>query len=233
MCGRFVLAVDPDTLQGEFPKFIFPEDIPIRYNIAPSLDITAIPNDGENTASSFRWGLIPFWAKDPKVGNRMINARSETLTEKPSFREAYKKRRCVIFTSGFYEWREDPIEKTKTPMFISLRSGKPFVFAGLWETWKQPDGTPLNTCTIITTTPNKLMRDIHNRMPVILSRDGLDTWLDPDIRTCEELNGLLVPYSESEMTAHPVSRLVNNPRSDSAPCIAPVDPDVPEQTSMF
>ena len=108
MCGRFVLAVDPDILQGECPEFIFPEDIPIRYNIAPSLDITAIPNDGENTASSFRWGLIPFWAKDPKIGNRMLNARSETLAEKPSFREAYKKRRWVIFTSGFYEWREDP-----------------------------------------------------------------------------------------------------------------------------
>jgi putative SOS response-associated peptidase YedK len=233
MCGRFVLAVDPDALQGEFPEFIFPEDIPIRYNIAPSLDIAAVPNDGENTAGFFRWGLIPFWAKDPKIGNRMINARSETLAEKPSFREAYKKRRCVILTNGFYEWRKDPLAKSKTPMFISMKSGRAFAFAGLWESWKQTDGTPLNTCTIITTEPNELMEEIHNRMPVILGRESFEAWLDPDIRKDDELREVLVPYETSEMTAHPVSRMVNNPRSDSPECIQPLEPGSPDQVSIF
>jgi putative SOS response-associated peptidase YedK len=233
MCGRFVLAVDPDALQDEFPEFIFPEDIPVRYNIAPSLDIAAVPNDGELAVRMFKWGLIPYWAKDPKIGSRMINARSETLAEKLSFREAFKKRRCLILANGFYEWRKDPGGQTKTPMYISMKSGETFGFAGLWETWKQPDGKPLNTCTIITTEPNELMEQIHNRMPVILSGDHFETWLDPDIRESADLSDILDPYPASEMTAHPVSKLVNYPRNDNQACISPVEETSSDQETRL
>ena len=157
MCGRFTLKTDPETLTETFPGFTTPaaDEMSPRYNIAPSQQVAVVANNGDNSVEFFQWGLIPSWAKDPKIGNRMINARSETLAEKPSFRTAYKRRRCLILTDGFYEWKAEPGSKTKTPHYIRLKSEKPFAFAGLWEAWSPNiDDDPLLSCTIITTSPN-------------------------------------------------------------------------------
>lgn len=226
MCGRFTLKTDLETLTETFPGFTTPapDEMAPRYNIAPSQPVPVVPNNGENRVEFFQWGLIPSWAKDPKIGNRMINARAETLAEKPSFRTPYKRRRCLILSDGFYEWRSEPESKTKTPIYIQLKSEKPFAFAGLWESWHpRPDGEPLHSCTIITTSPNALLETIHRRMPVILEPDTYDHWLDPSEQTPKQLDGLLKPYPAEEMMAYPVSRLVNRPSNDSPDCIAPAD----------
>ncbi len=234
MCGRFTLAVDASELQLSLPGFSFPDTLPARYNIAPGQDIPVIANTGEKRLQQIRWGLVPSWAKDPKIGNRMINARSETLSEKPSFRTAYRKRRCLILSDGFYEWRKEPGARTKTPMYIRLKSGHPFAFAGLWESWRGEEDDPLLSCTIITTEPNALMEKIHNRMPVILPPESYDRWLSPEDRSAGELNTLLGPYPESEMTAYPVSTLVNNPRANTPDCIEPAEPvKGPDQGTLF
>ena len=207
-----------------FPGFTTPaaDEITPRYNIAPSQQVAVVPNNGENNVEFFQWGLIPSWAKDPKIGNRMINARAETLAEKPSFRTPYKRRRCLILSDGFYEWRSEPDSKSKTPIFIQLKSERPFAFAGLWEAWyPRPDDEPLLSCTIITTSPNALMETIHRRMPVILEPDGYERWLDPSEQSPTQLDGLLNSYPAEEMEAYPVSRLVNRPSNDSLDCIAP------------
>jgi putative SOS response-associated peptidase YedK len=167
-----------------------------------------------------RWGLIPSWAKDPKIGNQCINAKAETVAEKPSFRSAFKKRRCLVIATGFYEWQVQG--RAKQPIWIGLRSKRPFAFAGLWEQWKPPEGEPLETCTIITTEPNDLMAPIHNRMPVILSPASYDQWLDLSFQQIEPLKALLRPYPSEELTAYPVSTLVNNPRHDASQCLEPV-----------
>ena len=229
MCGRFVYAAQGDENQLAFPQVVFPNEIPLRYNIAPGQDITAIANTAELRADTFKWGLIPSWAKDHKIGNRLINARGETLAEKPSFRTAFKRRRCLIPTTGFYEWQRNPDSRIKTPMCIALKSGAPFAFAGLWESWHSPEGQHIQSCTIITTEPNDLMAPIHNRMPVILQADVYDLWLDPAERT--DLQDLLVPYSAQAMIAHPVSTLVNNPGNDTPDCLKPAQP--PEQGALF
>ncbi len=224
MCGRFTLKTDPETLTGTFPGFTTPaaDEMRPRYNIAPSQPVAVVPNNGENNVEFFQWGLIPSWAKDPKIGNRMINARAETLAEKPSFRTPYKRRRCLILTDGFYEWKAEPGSKTKTPFYIRLKSEKPFAFAGLWEAWSPNiDDDPLLSCTIITTSPNALMQPIHRRMPVILEPNAYDQWLDPSDQSPKQLDGLLQPYPAMEMEAYPVSRLVNRPSNDSSDCIAP------------
>ena len=226
MCGRFTLRTDPETLTETFPGFTTPaaNEMSPRYNIAPSQRVAVVPNNGENNVEFFQWGLIPSWAKDPKIGNRMINARSETLAEKPSFRTPYKRRRCLILSDGFYEWKAEPGSKTKTPFYIRLKSGKPFAFAGLWEAWSPNiDDDPLRSCTIITTSPNSLMETIHRRMPVILEPDGYDQWLDPNDQPPRQLEGLLTQYPAEEMEAYPVSRLVNRPSNDSPDCIAPAE----------
>ena len=229
MCGRFVYAAQCDENQLAFPQVVFPNEIPLRYNIAPGQDITAIANTAEPRADAFKWGLIPSWAKDHKIGNRLINARGETLAEKPSFRTAFKRRRCLIPATGFYEWQRNPDGKTKTPMYIALKSGAPFAFAGLWESWHSPEGQHIQSCTIITTEPNGLMAPIHNRMPVILPANAYDLWLDPAERT--DLQALLLPYSAQEMTAYPVSTLVNSPINDTSDCLKPAKP--PEQGALF
>ena len=226
MCGRFTLKTDPETLTETFPGFTTPaaDEMSPRYNIAPSQRVAVVANNGDKSVEFFQWGLIPSWAKDPKIGNRMINARSETLAEKPSFRTAYKRRRCLILSDGFYEWRAEPGSKTKTPFYIRLKSGKPFAFAGLWEAWSPNiDDDPLLSCTIITTSPNALMETIHRRMPVILELDGYDQWLDPTDQSSRQLDGLLTQYPAEEMEAYPVSRLVNRPSNDSPDCIAPAE----------
>ena len=222
MCGRFALTVDPVDLQEAFPEFSFPTQEAPRYNIAPSQPILALPNDGTNRADFFIWGLIPSWAKDPMIGNRMINARSETLAEKPAFRSAYKYHRCLIFANGFYEWQAQPGTKTKVPHFIRLKSGVPFAFAGLWELWQAADGSEVRSATIITTEPNELMASLHNRMPVILPNNVYAQWIDPAPRFPIDLKSLLAPYPAGEMEAYPVSILVNSPGNDRPECVTPV-----------
>ena len=221
MCGRFSLIPDLDTLQLRFhfqPGHI--SHAP-RYNVAPTQEVLTVINDStENHAQFMRWGLIPFWAKDPSIGQRMINARAETVVEKPSFRKAFQSRRCLIAADGFFEWRREG--KFKVPTRITTKSGEPFGFAGLWETWKSPDDQLVKSCTIITTTPNALMEPIHNRMPVILSRDAEERWLDPNNSDIAELRELLVPYPAGELEAYEVSTIVNSPRYDNRECIAPV-----------
>jgi putative SOS response-associated peptidase YedK len=188
MCGRFTLVADPNDLREAFPWVNIPDGINPRYNVAPSQPVAVIPNDGKNRLDFFTWGLIPSWAKDPAIGNRMINARAETLIEKPSFRTAFRRRRCLIPADGFFEWKVEPGRKTKTPMYIRLKSGKPFALAGLWERWDSPDGSTIFSCTIITTQPNELMQVIHNRMPVILPPQAYSLWLDPAEPPLPKLN---------------------------------------------
>jgi putative SOS response-associated peptidase YedK len=220
MCGRFSLGVNLDDLIEAFPDFTFPPVMTPHYNIAPTQDVAVVPNNTDKHVEFFHWGLIPSWAKDPEIGSRMINARAETLAEKPSFRAAYLRRRCLILADGFYEWQTIPGSKVKTPMYIHLASKKPFAFAGLWELWR-PDDTPILSCTIITTEPNALLAPIHNRMPVILPPDAYDLWLDPAEQKPAALNALLKPYPADLMIAYPVSRLVNSPSNDVPACIVP------------
>ena len=221
MCGRFTLTVDPDELQEAFPWAAIPQGFAPRYNIAPSQPVAVITNSADKRLDFYSWGLIPSWAKDPAIGNRLINARAETLVEKPSFRTAFRRRRCLIPADGFYEWRADAGSKSKTPYYIRLKSQQPFAFAGLWEIWNSPDGSEIRSCTIITTTPNELMQVIHNRMPVILPLDDYAKWLDPGEPRPEMLQNLLRSYPADEMVAYPVSKLVNSPQNDVIACIQP------------
>jgi len=220
MCGRFTLTLDLAEVQQAFDlSSPPPAEFAPRYNIAPSQAVAVIANGPSRKLEFFKWGLIPSWAKDPKVGNRMINARAETLNEKPSFRTALKKRRCLILADGFYEWKKEG--KTKTPMYLQLKEGEPFAFAGLWETWKSPEDEVIKSCTIITTGPNALVKKIHDRMPVILPAKAYDLWLSPDELPAEKALPLLKPFAASQMKAVPVSPLVNNPAFDSRECIIP------------
>lgn len=221
MCGRFTLTVSPEQLQDQFglaePP---PADLGPRYNIAPSQAVAVITNSPQRKLEIFQWGLIPSWAKDPKIGNKLINARAETLAEKPSFRTALKRRRCLVVADGFYEWKKEG--SRKTPMYITLDDGRPFGFAGLWEIWQPPDGSLLKTCTIITTEPNALTGQIHNRMPAILPPEDYDAWLQPGEAPAETLLPLLRPYDARHMKAVPVSTRVNRPEFDSPECVLPL-----------
>ena len=222
MCGRFSQTASTDIIAEQFQVTDLPL-FPPRYNIAPSQPVVAIRIEPDTTTRrlvQLRWGLIPSWAKDTKIGNQCINAKAETVAEKPAFRSAFKKRRCLVIATGFYEWqRQGPV---KQPMWIGLRSQQPFAFAGLWEHWTPTEGEPLETCTIITTEPNELMQSIHNRMPVILARTSYDQWLDPTFQQAEPLKAFLRPYPSEELTVYPVSTLVNNPRHDAPQCLEPV-----------
>ncbi len=219
MCGRFALTCNHANLQDAFPEFIFSERSVPRFNIAPTQPILVLANDGTNKTDFFVWGLIPSWAKDPAMGARMINARAEMLTEKPAFRGALKYHRCLIFADGFYEWQSQPGSKSKIPHFIRLKTGEPFAFAGLWERWESVDGSEVKSATIITTSPNRLMASIHNRMPVILPRHAYTQWLDASPRQPSDLQSLLTAYPATEMEAYPVSTLVNSPGNDRPECI--------------
>lgn len=223
MCGRFTLAVPVEQLELAFPWSNFPQNIPPRYNIAPSQPVAVIPNNNKSQVDFFQWGLVPFWAKDASIGYRMINARAESLAEKPAFRTAYRRRRCLVLANGFFEWKTIPGQRAKAPYFIQLTSGDPFGMAGLWEVWNSPDGSVLPSCTIITTTPNQLVGQIHDRMPVILPPGAYDRWLDPGEKAPFELQSLLKPLPEEEMRAFPVSTLVNSPQNDSPECILPIE----------
>jgi putative SOS response-associated peptidase YedK len=221
MCGRFTLTVDPAETEDAFADTEFPPKFAPRFNIAPTQPVLAIPNDGSNRADFFVWGLIPSWAKDPAIGNRLINARGETLAEKPSFRGSYKYKRCLILADGFYEWKVQPGTKVKVPHFIHMKDRKPFAFAGLWDEWHSSDGSQIRSCTIVTIEPNELMASIHNRMPVILPSDAYAQWIDPAVRTPDSLGALIKPYPAEEMAAYPVSTLVNSPQNDRPECVVP------------
>jgi len=221
MCGRFTLTADLDDLAERFSFQVANLSFKPRYNIAPSQQVLAVIGAEERRGGLLRWGLIPSWAKDPSMGDRMINARAETVAEKPSFRRALQKRRCLVLADGFYEWKAEG--KKKTPLYIALKNHQPFGFAGLWETWKSLEGETIHSCTIITTTPNALMESIHTRMPVILPRDAEAAWLDRAIEAPERLLPLLIPYSAKDMDAYAVSPAVNSPRNDSPACIEPLN----------
>jgi len=222
MCGRFTLTADPTDLQEAFYWVDFGNaDITPRYNIAPTQGVPVVTNDGDNKLNFFTWGLVPFWAKDPSIGNRMINARAETLSEKPSFRNAYKRRRCLILADGFFEWQKIPDQKVKTPIYIQLKNGIPFTFAGIWENWDSSDGSQILSTAIITTQPNDLIKPIHDRMPVILQPETYSSWLQPGDADISRLDPLLQPYDPEKMIAYPVSRFVNNPKNDTPECVLP------------
>ncbi|HVM72872.1 MAG TPA: SOS response-associated peptidase [Anaerolineales bacterium] len=221
MCGRFTLSVDPADLKEAFAEFILPAQVAERYNIAPTQPVVVIPNDGKNTADFFVWGLVPSWAKDPAIGSRLINARAETLAEKPAFRSAYKYHRCLILADGFFEWKAMPGSSPKVPHYIRLKTGQPFAFAGLWDHWLGPDGSEIKSATIITTSPNELMAPIHNRMPVILPKEAYSLWLDPTPHFPVDLNSLLKPYPADDMIAYPISTLVNSPANDTPDVLVP------------
>lgn len=221
MCGRFTLTVDPAEIADTFGNFTFPTQFAPRYNIAPTQPVLAIPNDAKNKADFFIWGLIPSWAKDPSIGNKLINARGETIAEKPSFRGGFKYKRCLILADGFYEWKTQPGAKTKTPYFIHMKDRQPFAFAGLWDEWQSSEGSSVRTCTIITTEPNELMSSLHNRMPVILDPKDYDLWLDATPQTPDKLTHLIKSFPTEGMSAHPVSTLVNKPGNDRPECVVP------------
>jgi putative SOS response-associated peptidase YedK len=217
MCGRFTLTASVDQLIDRFDieYFLEQEDFQPSYNIAPSQSVVAVINNGRHNKMGYlRWGLIPPWAKDMSIGHKMINARSETLLEKPSFRTAYKKKRCLIIADSFYEWKRLD-EKRKTPMRIKLKSEELFAMAGLWENWQSPEGKSIFSCTVITTTPNKLVEGIHDRMPVILRPEDERTWLDPSINDTRILEPLMAPLDEKWMEVYEVSSLVNSPKNNS------------------
>ena len=216
MCGRLTITTkERAKLIAVFPGLEIPDWPDPRYNVAPTQSVAAILNEQPNILTWIRWGLIPRWAKDATIGNKLINARAETLQEKPSFRDAYERRRCLILADGFYEWAAVPGQKAKQPYYFTLRSGEPFAFAGLWERWRSPDEKDITTCTIITTTPNELLAKIHDRMPVMLTGESCKSWIAPGPPQRE----LLAPYQAAGMTMHPVSTMVNNARVDDAQCI--------------
>lgn len=222
MCGRYTLSSPGELVAEVFELSRSPELTP-RYNVAPTQESAVIRIvAGDRRLDHLRWGLVPYWAAEPGIGNRMINARSETLGEKPSFRAAYRRRRCLVLADGFYEWVQQTGQPRKVPHYIMLRNGQPFAFAGLWEQWFSPDGSEIKSATIITTDPNEKLARLHNRMPVILQRDDYMRWIDPDERSPAELQDLLVAYPAAEMKFHPVSTLVNSPANNVPEVVQPV-----------
>ncbi|OCT13872.1 hypothetical protein A8709_20075 [Paenibacillus pectinilyticus] len=222
MCGRYTITVTLEELMLRYDMYdnYMPRYSP-KYNVAPGQQVMAIVHDGQrNKLGELRWGLIPEWAKDAKVGYQMLNARSETLSDKPAFRKPFERKRCLIPADSFYDWKGTG--KHKQPMRIMLRSKELFSMAGLYDTWTSPEGERISTCTVITTESNELMRDIHERMPVILPREKETAWLDRNNRNMEQLSLLLKPYPSELMMGYPVSSRVGNVRNDDELCIEPI-----------
>ena len=219
MCGRYTQTQSIEKIIKRFGLPSSQSRLKPQYNIAPSqkAPILISNESGKRSLDMFTWGLIPSWAKDPSIGSRMINARAETLAKKASFKQPLKRTRCLIPADGFYEWKKDPTGRTKTPMRIVLKSGELFVFAGLWDTWKDPEGKEIRSYTIITTNAIDVLKPIHDRMPVILKPEDEDAWLNPGMDVMK-LMDLLKPYL-GKMEAYPVSKLVNSPRNDTVECI--------------
>lgn len=226
MCGRFTNAAKKEQIRKEFKvkaDAAFPDES--RYNIAPSQMIDVVLNEESNCIlTQLKWGLVPHWAKDADIRNRMINARAETLAEKPSFREAFKSRRCIIPTTGFYEWKKATGGNAKQPFYFYLNDREVFGFAGLWEEWlDKQTGEMLETCAIITTEANDVLKPVHDRMPVILKADDYDEWLNAKIKDTNRLQELLKPFSAKEMSAHAVSTSVNIPETNTPALIMPLN----------
>ena len=218
MCGRMT-QINLAQFTDMFPWIIPPERwLPSRYNVAPTQPVAAAVNHTVAKIEYLHWGLIPSWADDPAIGSRMINARAETLAQKRSFARCLERRRCLVPTSGFYEWRANPGGR-KTPMFIRMKDGKPFALAGLWDVWHSPDGSQVTSCTVITTAPNELMKTIHDRMPAIVPPEEYGLWLSPEERDPVALLHLLGPYCAEAMEAVEVSPRVNNVRCEGPECI--------------
>ena len=223
MCGRFALYSDPFTLARRFETEELPELRP-RYNIAPTQNIPIVREEsGARRFALARWGLIPHWAKDMKIGYSTINARAETVASKPAFRNAFKHRRALIPADGYFEWQVIPGSKTKQPWFIALRDREPMAFAGLWERWRSPEGEELESCSIIVTDANEIMRPIHDRMPVILAPEDWVAWLEAEAKDAQALQNMLKPYPVEGMVAWLVSTKVNSPRNDSTECLEEVN----------
>lgn len=227
MCGRFTRSSPPQAIAEELgvPVETFASATP-RFNVCPSEDVMVVARGGEEEgevlrAGVMRWGLVPWFARDPKAGPRAINARAETVATNRTFRDAFARRRCLVVADGFYEWRRDGDDRQ--PWLFRLRSRRPFVFAGVWDRWKAPDGAPLLSCAIVTCDANGVVAPIHARMPVIVPASARPTWLARD-GDAAALSELLRPYPDGEMEAYPVSKLVNAPRNDSPECIRPAAP---------
>jgi putative SOS response-associated peptidase YedK len=222
MCGRYTLKSRAEIIAETFGVQV-PPTLPERFNIAPSQLVLAVrekPGSHERELVALKWGLVPFWADDPEIGNRMANARSETAATKPAFRSSFRARRCLIVADGFYEWQAR--DGKKQPYYIRLKSGQPFGIAGLWDRWDKQAGEPIESCTILTTDANDPMMAIHERMPVVIPPESFDTWLNPAEHDVVKLSRLLRPFHPDEMTAYPVSTLVNNAKQDSAKCVEPL-----------
>lgn len=221
MCGRFALLTHAEALIERFGVEEVIKRPEPRYNIAPSQNVTVVVQREKRQLTEMRWGLVPSWAKDVSIGNRMINVRAETVAEKPAFRNAFKKRRCLILSDGFYEWQK--VGKIKIPTHIRLKKREPFAFAGLYEYWKTKSGKMLESCAIITTTPNEVMSSIHHRMPVILNPDDERAWLNPEKQEASELMQLLKPYTSHQMESFEVSDFVNSHQNQGPLCTKPVN----------
>jgi putative SOS response-associated peptidase YedK len=224
MCGRYTLKSRPEQIAEKFGVEV-PSTLSVRFNIAPTqlvLAIRAKPGTHERELVALHWGLVPFWADEPDIGRKMTNARSETAATKPAFRSCFRARRCLILADGFYEWQAR--DGKKQPYYIRLKSGEPFGMGGLWDRWDKQD-KPIESCTILTTDANEPMMAIHKRMPVVIPPECFDIWLDPAEKDIGRLSKLLRPFHPDEMTAYPISTLVNNAKQDSAKCIEPLASD--------
>ena len=233
MCGRFALTISPTALAKLF-QLDDVSSLEASYNIAPSQSVASVvqPEDSsERILKLFRWGLIPHWAQDSAIGNRMINARSETVAEKPAFRSAYKSKRCLIPADGFYEWQK--LTTGKQPWFIHLRDQIPMAFAGLYQHWRAPDDTVIESCTILTTAANDKIKPIHDRMPVIIDPTDFPLWLDNTTYKPKDLEKLLQPFPSDKMTTYPVSTFVNSPRNNSSQCLDQIESDTSSDKNLF
>ncbi len=221
MCGRFTITLEPADLQEELGLGDFPEDFIPRYNVAPTQPVPVVRDAIKKNVEWMRWGLVPFWAKDPAIGVKMINARSETIEEKPSFREAFNSRRCLLLADGFYEWQKGIGKERSIPHYFHLNKSKPFFLAGLWDSWKDTQGVPLLSCTIITCAANELVGKIHDRMPVILDASTAWNWLKPASRN--DLRQMLNPYPANQMTGYVVGTGVNSTLAESRELVQPLE----------
>jgi putative SOS response-associated peptidase YedK len=234
MCGRFAASKSGEELQREFQLRVIRAAPKPSFNVAPTMQAPVVVNDGGRALDFFRWGLIPWWAKDPSIGAKTINARADTLAEKPAFRDAFRLRRCLVLADGFFEWKVAAGSKgERVPHFIRLQGGRSMPFAGLWERWRAPEGSEVLTCTIVTTTANELLAPLHDRLPVILGPESVDRWLDPQAHEGPDLLSLLAPCPSGWLEAFPVSSFVNKPDNDGPECIQRVDPPSPAQGSLF
>ena len=222
MCGRFSITLEAGEVQLQLALGEMPKDWRPRFNVAPSQPVPVVIDAEQRDVGWMQWGLVPFWAKSADIGNKLINARAETVAEKPAYRAAFKQRRCLIVADGFYEWLKPGGRGVPSvPYYFHAKDGAPFTFGGLWEEWQDPDGKPLRTCTIITCEANEVVRPIHQRMPVILEEKARWAWLTKDAGP--ELQSLLTPARADFLASHPVSRMVNSPANDTPLCVEPAE----------